>query len=330
MDVVVILEKLESLGYIRLGRIINNYYQIYCPFHNDGNERKASCGVLMHEERRNGRRYPQGWVHCFTCGYAKTLPEAISDILKSKSVPKSGLDWLKENIPGFEPDLDIELLVPTELMSDIQNQFALEYIQNATTGTIQFVSEEELTRYRYTVPYMYERKLTDELIEMFDVGVDMNWVPPGRKKPVPCITFPVRDREGRTLFICRRSISGKLYNYPDEVVKPVYGIDMIPPGCKSVVICESILNAITSWKYGHPAVALLGTGNAYQVQQLKELGVPEYVICMDGDEAGRKATNRLYKALKSTAMIWRIHMPDGKDLNDCEESEFESLYEARD
>lgn len=330
MDVILILEKLESLGLIRLHKVINDYYQIYCPFHNDGNERKPSCGVLLQEQYRNGQKYPQGWVHCFTCGYAKTLPEAISDILKSKSISKSGEDWLLENIPGFESTSDFEFLLPDNLVADIQSKYALDYIQRQVQPAPQYVTEEELSKYRYTVPYMYERKLTDELIEKFDVGVDMNWVPPGRKKAVPSLTFPVRDREGHTLFVCRRSIEGKFFSIPKDVTKPVYGIDMIPPNCKSVVICESIINCLTCWRYGYPAVALLGTGNAYQIQQLRELGVNEYTVCMDGDEAGERATNKLKRNLKNVAIIWEIHMPDGKDVNDLDKDQFEKLYKSRD
>lgn len=330
MDVILILEKLESLGLIRLHKVINDYYQIYCPFHNDGNERKPSCGVLLQEQYRNGQKYPQGWVHCFTCGYAKTLPEAISDILKSKSISKSGEDWLLENIPGFESTSDFEFLLPDNLVADIQSKYALDYIQRQIQPAPQYVTEEELSKYRYTVPYMYERKLTDELIEKFDVGVDMNWVPPGKKKAVPSLTFPVRDREGHTLFVCRRSIEGKFFSIPKDVTKPVYGIDMIPPNCKSVVICESIINCLTCWRYGYPAVALLGTGNAYQIQQLRELGVNEYTVCMDGDEAGERATNKLKRNLKNVAIIWEIHMPDGKDVNDLDKDQFEKLYKSRD
>ena len=35
MDVSLILEKLESLGFLRTAKITGNYQQIYCPFHND-------------------------------------------------------------------------------------------------------------------------------------------------------------------------------------------------------------------------------------------------------------------------------------------------------
>ena len=120
-----------------------------------------------------------------------------------------------------------------------------------------------------------------------------------------------------------------MYNYPEGVLKPVFGVDQIPQGCRSVIICESAINAITAEVYGYDAVALLGTGNSYQIQQLKELGVSEFVICTDGDEAGRKAAQRLKKSLSSVALVWIIPMPDGKDLNDLSQDEFNEVYSRR-
>lgn len=332
MNVILILEKLESAGLIRLNRKIGDWYQIYCPFHNNGEERKPSCGVSLTSQVRNGSVYPEGLFHCFTCGYAKPVQEAVADILKLRSIPTSSIDWLVANVPGFEaPSTEETKLIPSSCLNALNNSFALKWIQDQLDRSkIDYVSEDELASYRYTVPYMYERGLTDEIIADYDIGVDMKWIPPGRKKVVPCITFPVRDAQGRTLFICRRSIEGKLYNYPQAITKPVYGVDMLPKGCRSVIICESCFNALTAVKYGYPAVALLGTGNAYQIQQLKELGVREYVLCMDGDEAGRKASAKLKRELRHVALIWTIHMPDGKDLNMCSKSEFDKLYEERD
>lgn len=331
VDIYAVLEKLEDMGFIRTHKRVGNYMQIFCPFHNDGNERKPSCGVLLHEEVRAGRKYPAGWCHCFTCGFAHPLHETVTELLKLKHISQTGMEWLVANIPGFDPDStdDFELLIPSDVMDTINEQYAISYIQSLTKPKQQYVSEEELTSYRFTVPYMYERKLTDEIIEKFDVGYDANWIAPGRKKPTPCITFPVKDTDGNTLFLCRRSIQGKFFNYPTGVTKPVYGIDKIPDKCKSIIICESIINCLTCWTWGYVAVALLGTGNSFQIQQLKELGTHEFVICMDGDEAGRKATEKLKKALKNIAIVWSINMPPNKDVNDCSQEEFDELYKNR-
>ena len=328
IDVEKVVAKLAEMGYIRPNRIMGEYFSIHCPIHKDGQERKPSCGILLRDQYKNGQRYPAGWCHCFTCGYAKSLPDLVTDLLKRhNNVSKNGLEWLKENVEGFDVDnVEIEQLIPTSMMETITGAFALDYITNLTKPKQEFVSEAELASYRFTVPYMYERKLTDEIIDKYDIGFDANHIPPGRKQPLPCITFPVRDRDGNTLFFCRRSVEGKYFNYPKDVVKPVYGIYELPPGCKSVVICESCLNALTSVRYGRPAVALLGTGNAYQIQQLKELGAQEFILGFDPDDAGARATAKLKKALQSVAIVWAFQgIPEGKDINDLTEQEFNSL-----
>ena len=250
-------------------------------------------------------------------------------MLKIHNISKSGKDWLVENIPGFNPDIEFDSLLPESTIIGLNDKYAANYVKSLVKSTTSYVTEDELSKYRFTVPYMYERKLTDEIIQKYDIGVDIHWLPPGRKKEVPCITFPVRDRFGNTLFIARRSIKGKLFHYPEGVVKPLYGLDMIPAGCKSVIIAESCFNALTAVSYGYNAVALLGTGNSYQINQLKQLGVSEYVICTDGDEAGRRAAKKLKAQLSSVAVVWVVPMLEGKDLNDLSKSEFDDLYARR-
>lgn len=327
LDMPIILDKLEAFGLLRQSKQVGNYMQIYCPFHNDGNEKKPSCGVLLTDEMRGGRLYPAGFTHCFSCGFAKPIEQTVNELLKIHHIEKSAVEWLTENIPGYEYEAgEADMLLPSGMFEGLVNRYAVDYISSFKSAQIPYVTEEELAKYRFTVPYMYERKLTDELIIKFDIGYDANWIPPGRKKPVPCITFPVRDRSGKTLFFCRRSIQGKLFNYPQGVTKPVYGLYELPKDIKSVVICESCFNALTSWRYGRPAVALLGTGNSYQIQQLKELGVKEFILGFDPDEAGQKATVKLKKALHNVAIVWQFTgIPLGKDINDLTEEEFNAL-----
>lgn len=324
-----VLKALETNGYIRLNKVVNGWYSAYCPFHNSGNERKPSFGISLETRVRNGTVYEAGMCHCFTCQYAAPLVTMVAEVLRMHGVHSTGLAWLIDNVPGFEPPGEADSLIPDDMYHQLSNKFALDYIAKISNDAKEYVSEEELSRYRYVVPYMYERKLTDEIIAKYDVGVQVDWIPPGRKKPVPCITFPVRDATGRTLFCVRRSIEGKLFNYPTGVTKPVYGIYELPPGVKTVLVCESCFNCLTSVRYGIPAVALLGTGNDYQIQQLRQLGVQSFVICMDGDEAGRRATAKLKRALKDVAIVWTMTMPDGKDINDCSYDEFMKIYNAR-
>ena len=331
MDVELILNKMQDMNLIRLARKTGNYYQVYCPIHNNGQEKKPSCGILLQSEYRNGRSYPQGFCHCFSCSWAKSLPDTLTEILKNKNIGKSGLDWLKENIPGFEAEeVDFDYLIPQTLYQSLEASYAVNYINSQIISESRsYVSESELASYRLTVPYMYKRGLTDEIIAKYDIGYDANYIPSGRKNPVPCVTFPVKDKKGNTLFLCRRSIEGKHFFMPSNITKSVYGLYELPKNCTSVIICESCFNALTASKYGYNAVALLGTGTPYEINQLKELGVQEFVLCLDGDEAGHKGAAKLKRALSKCAIVWTIDMPADKDVNDCTKEEFDSFYDNR-
>ena len=76
---------------------------------------------------------------------------------------------------------------------------------------------------------MYKRKLTDEVIEMFDVGYDIY---------TDCLTFPCNDEKGNCLFVTRRHTKTKFFHIPTGVEKPVYGLDKITSDMKEVVVCE--------------------------------------------------------------------------------------------
>ena len=325
MDVVRILERLESLNLVRLNKIAGDYYSVYCPFHSNGQERRPSCGVLIHEQYRNGQLYPEGWWHCFTCGIAKSMKQAVEEILSSHPVSSDIREELNRLI-GDDLTVESSHLVSPKEVDSIISRFALKNIQQMSNKKLTYISDEELASYRYVVPYMYERKLTDQIINKYDIGVDMHFIPYGGKKEVPCITFPVRDKNGNVLFILRRAISSKRFFIPDDVQKPVYGIYELPKGINTVVVCESCFNALTSVRYGKPAVALLGTGTPYQIEQLKRLGVSNFILALDPDEGGRRGTVRLRTALKSCAVVWSyVGIPEGKDVNDLTEEEFNNL-----
>ena len=334
-DIENILHKLESFGLIRLNRPIGDWYSVYCPLPHSGGhyETRPSCGVRLHDEYKDGKLTPAGFCHCFSCGWAKSLPDTITEILKTRGIGKSGYDWLKENIPGFESEnVEFDYLIPPELSQAVINKYTLDYINSQIISeTKSYVPESELASYRMIVPYMYQRGLTDEIIEKYDIGYDANFIPPGRKKPMPCITFPVKDQQGNTLFLCRRSIAGKFFHYPQGVEKSVYGLYELPRGVRSVIVCESCLNALRAVSFGYNALALLGTGTSYEIDQLKQLGVQEFILCLDGDEAGQRGAAKLKRALSKIAIVWTVHMPPDKDLNDCKtKEEFDQYYNARD
>ena len=278
---------------------------VCCPYHN---ERRPSAGI----------RKSDGIFHCFACQEVHTLPEVISHIFNADDIGVYGWQWLLKNF----------LTVSVEERKDIPLDLDRKALYNVTTS---YISEEELNNYRYTHPYMYQRGLTDEVIELFDIGYDSS---------DSCITFPIRDVTGNTLFVAKRSTKTKYFHYPKDVEKPLYGLyelyhlseidyddfvaweNVFP---KEVIVTESMLDALSFWVVGKYAVALNGLGNELQFKQLRNLPCRELILCTDMDEAGMKARERIRKKV-TNKLITEYILPRGrKDANECTKEELKNL-----
>ena len=195
-------------------------------------------------------------------------------------------------------------------MGEARQENEYEKNRNLEEGNKTVITEEELDKYRYIHPYLYERGLTDEIIERFDIGYDRE-----RKE----ITFPVRDIEGRCVFVAGRSTERKFFRLPKGMDKPIYCSHLFRYGTYTrAYITESFLNCLTCWKYDKPAMALIGTGNRKQYEILNKLPVREYILAFDPDDAGRKATERFRKNVHGK-IIKELVYSDNRDINDLQE-----------
>ena len=321
VDDVQILYDLKNEVQQKLGREIlrkikpsGDNIMICCPMHNEGQERRPSCGI----SRRRYKDKPAGVVHCFTCGYIDSLEGMISKCFGYEGT-SFGENWLLQNYVNAEiyerPDLNLNLS------------------RDNNIAQVNYISEKELASYRYYHPYMYQRKLNNEVIERYDVGYQKDfkfeYEENGIIKYLPpqeVLTFPVKDEKGRCLFVSRRSIKGKTFFLPKDIEKPVYGIYELPKDCKEVIICESVINALTCVAYGRPAYALFGTGDKNQYETLKRLPVRKYIIGLHPDDAGKKGTEKLKYYLRDKVLT-KLILPKGKDINDLSSQEFIQLPE---
>ena len=286
------------------------HIQICCPYHANGMERRPSAGL----------RKSDGIFHCFACNETHSLSEVISHCFGQDDdvVGKFGWQWLLRNFATVQveerKDVELDLRRP-DFMTKCLNIYV----------SPKYVSEEELDKYRYFHPYMYKRGLTDEIIELFDIGYD---------KDTDCITFPVRDVNGNTLFIARRSVKSKFFNYPNGVEKPLYGLYELLKfqynrgGIQEVIVCESMLDALSFRTVGKYAVALNGVESELQIKQLKELPCRKIILATDSDEKGMLARQRIRKKIGNRKLITEYIFPKGrKDANECTKEELLSLEE---
>lgn len=270
---------------------------VTCPYHKGGQERKPSAGI----------RKSDGTLHCLACQETHSLPEVIAHCF-GYTDPMVGWRWLQKHFisVGQEQrkplELDLERNVP---------KFRAEYVQ-----------EDVLDKFRYLHPYMYKRGLNDEIIELFDIGYD---------RDTECITFPVRDIHGNTLFVARRSVKTKYFNYPSGAEKPLYGIyELSKNPSKEVIVCESMLDALVCWVWGRPAVAMNGLGTDLQFKQLSQLNCRKLILATDNDDSGRRARTRIKSKVHGkliTQFDYASYPAGKKDMNDLTEDEFRNLRE---
>lgn len=287
----VLRSELAQKGMKRFSMIRHNgeNLQTSCPFHKGGQERKPSFGINGEKDK----------CHCFACGWSGSIEEMISEIFGYMDDGKYGKRWLIKRFNSIEIETRQNIMEGFNGRSNIH-----------TCNTTAFISDEELEKYRYIHPYMYQRGLTDEIIERFDIGYDRE-----REE----ITFPVADLSGTVRFIAGRSVKNKFFRLPKSLDKPVYlGYEFVSGRYKVAYITESFLNCLTCWKYGKPAMALIGTGNEKQYEILNKLPVRTYILAFDPDEAGRKATERFKKHIHGK-IIQELQYPDNRDINDLQE-----------
>lgn len=291
--------QINNIQLLQKRKPLQTHIQVQCPYHGGGQEKKPSAGI----------RKADGLFHCFACNEVHSLPEVISFCFgKYDDVfGKFGNKWLQKNFQRFE----VEKREPLKL----------DLSRTKVKKKIEYISEEELDKYRYTHPYMYERGLTDEIIDLFDVGYDKN---------TRDITFPVRDINGNTLFIARRSVRYKRYQYPDGVEKPLYGLyELQGVNVNELIICEGMFDALTCWVYGKHAVALNGLGSDLQFKQLKRLDCRKLILATDMDDKGLRARKRIKEAVNNKIIMeyrWDINM--AKDINAMTREQFLALEET--
>lgn len=271
-----------------------------CISHKDGYETNPSMSVFSD---LNDEEVEYGKCHCFTCGYTASLPQMVADVFNQPL--EFGEDWLLDRF-GDIFVLEQEYLHPIDLYKKIKEP--------------DILAEESLTQFDYYHPYMWQRKLSKEVVDEFRVGYD---------KVREAITFPVYDEKRRLIMVTARSVNTKHFYIPDEVEKPVYLLyDLIQKGITTAFVFESQINTLyfRSLFPGYYSIGLFGTGSKTQLETLKKSGIRNYILCFDGDEGGRKGATRFKRTMGNDVFISDIQMPWGKDANDFSKDELIEIF----
>ena len=319
-EVIDILNELKSQlstnGVQRFAKMFDSgdNIMVCCPYHKNGQERRPSAGV----------RKSDGTLHCLMCDKTVGLDEMIANCF-GYSDPIWGYRWLIKNFATVEVEEREDIKIDVE-RNHVSNKGSV--LANSHSNQPVCVTDEELDRYRYIHPYMYQRGLTDAIIERFDIGYD---------KSTDSIIFPVYDANGNCMFIAKGSVKTKRFDLPKNIKKPLYGlyeteleyIHNTFHSLPEIYVCEGLFDCLRLWCNGKYAVAGFGCRfSEHQIKQLQGLPTRKLILALDNDKAGKEATEKLRKAIKNK-IITEVIIPEGKkDIGELTDEEIQNLQEV--
>ena len=116
------------------------------------------------------------------------------------------------------------------------------------------------------------------------------------------VVIPVFDVEGHLVGEIRRRMPGiepkYLYTRGLNKARVLFGSQLFQPDMEECVLVEGSLDAAWCWKYGHPALAVLGSSlSDHQVAVLRHLRIRRVTLAFDNDDTGKGATDKALKKL---------------------------------
>ena len=91
-------------------------------------------------------------------------------------------------------------------------------------------------------------------------------------------------------------------------------------------VVEGPFNLWSLYEYHKSGVALLGTGTQYQYKQLLTVKCNDYVLALDGDNAGHLGTKKLGSFLfNNRKKVYVACVPNNHDINDMSYEQFKQM-----
>lgn len=244
------------------------------------------------------------------------LEASIDPSLKERSQIKEATDAAQELFKSQLWDAAVgakarAYLTERGVTEDVARQFGLGWAPALWSVLADHLRERGLLTFGEKAGLVAPRARTDGYYDMFR----------GR------LIIPIRSPEGRTIAFGGRLLEGdegpkylnsresKLYNKSETL----YGLDVAREEIrkkKSAVLCEGYFDCIGLHQAGvKNAVALCSTAlTPGHLSALSKADAKELVLLLDGDEAGRKAVERLAPALLAGGASTKVAvLPDGED-----------------
>ncbi|HPQ39820.1 MAG TPA: CHC2 zinc finger domain-containing protein [bacterium] len=306
----------QSRG-IELKRIGKNYTG-RCPFHDD---ETASFVVTPSENLWN----------CFGCGIggnviqliqrldSLTFPEAIA-----KLSPLTHQAAKKKNDSFSSGSACTDLSVSRhELLKEVSDFYHLafketpdarEYLSSRGIVDASLGSRYQIGWCRGTLRRSMP-KADPKLTDFQSLGI---LTPFGREFFSGCVVFPLLNTSGHVVNLYGRKVSNGRINHlylPGPKVG-IFNVQAMKSG-STILLVESVLDALALIQAGYPgAMPIFGSAgiSGDVLSAIKTCTPGEVVLCFDGDDAGKRATQHAVGQLAELGITPRvIPLPSGED-----------------
>ncbi|MBI4038710.1 toprim domain-containing protein [Candidatus Daviesbacteria bacterium] len=288
---------------------LNRNNKALCPFHD---ERHPSFSVN-----------PKGqYYYCFSCGVGGD----VIDFLKRFNT-QSFWEVLKEL--GRKTGVSIES-ISDEDKKHIEDVYTIEEILTKSAHYYHLRLTKEVKNYLNE-----KRAINDEMIEKFQIGFAdgtlSNYLLNECKYPLDiCLKSgvlrgePAKDyffnrimlpniRNGRVVYLTGRSLDDSEPKYIHIAGEQRYLYNEEALIEENVIVVEGFFDCVSLVQAGFNAVALMSTNLKDEFVRKFDKCKTVY-ICLDGDEAGKVATEKLGAALVQKTRI--VQLPDNLDPDD--------------
>ena len=309
-------------------------YAISCPFHDD------DTPSLIITPKSN-------LFNCFGCGEAGTV---IDWVMKTQGVSfRRAVEILRNDLGLITPvdkplkqsttkQIDSPLVADSDgqtLLNQVidyyhetlkQSPEALAYLESRGLGSSELIDHFKLGYANRTLAYRLPQKQYKAGKELRGqlqaIGILRD---SGHEHLNGSLVVPVFDAQNNVVEVYGRKLLGNRLRKgtPQHLYLPgghrgVWNAAGLV-GCKSIVLCEALIDAMTFWVHGFRNVTASYGTQGFTTDHLalfKQLKVDQVYIAYDRDEAGNTAAEKLAEQLHKHGMdCYRVNFPKGMDVN---------------
>jgi DNA primase len=286
-------ETIQKIKQIPIKDIISQYTTIknnkaICPIHHGD----TNPSLVIYEKTNS--------FYCFGCNVGGDVIEFIEQV--------EGIKF-SEAIQKLINDKNIE---PEYITNINYSEDLVKLIQKLKENKNEKIFDEKiLEKYNIKHRYLIDMGFKKETLEYFQIG----YCDDENDELFNRITIPWRDSNGNLIGIIGRDITNKsnakyIAKKGSEKQQHLFNLwNAKYYGKKYLILTEDEKSILRLWEWGFYNAVALGNSGLKERKWLLRKYTPCVYLCLDNDEPGEKATEKIIKEISFLIKIYKIPFP---------------------